>query len=68
MIDLIDPGSQAIFRERVAQAELGARMNIDNIQLIREDGSKVAVELSLSPVIWDKGTAVQVVIRNARST
>jgi PAS domain S-box-containing protein len=68
MIDLIDPGSQAIFRERVTQAELGARMNIDNIQLIRQDGSKVAVELSLSPVIWDKGTAVQVAIRNARST
>jgi len=66
IIDMIDPEGQAIFRERVAQATLGAQMNIDNVRLIRQDGSHVTVGMSLAPVFWDKGTAVQIVMRNGR--
>jgi PAS domain S-box-containing protein len=64
IIDMIHLEGQPIFRERVAQATLGAPMNIDKVQLIRQDGSHVAVGMSLAPVFWDKGTAVQIVIRN----
>jgi PAS domain S-box-containing protein len=65
IIDTIDPEWQPIFRERVAQVALGARMNIDNVRLIRQDGSHMAVGMSLAPVFWDKGTAVQILMRNA---
>jgi len=65
IIDMIDPGWQAIFRERVVQAALGAQMNIDKVQLIRNDGSTVTVGMSLGAVFWDKETAVLIVMRNA---
>jgi len=65
IIDRIDPGFQAIFRERVAQAALGAQMNIDRVGLIRHDGKAVTVAMSLGAVYWDTGSAVQIVIRNA---
>jgi PAS domain S-box-containing protein len=65
IIDMIDPAWQAIFQERVAQAALGAQMNIDNVRLIGQDGSHVAVGMSLAPVVWNKGTAIQIVMRNA---
>ena len=65
IIDMIDPGWQAIFRERVVQAALGAQMNIDKVQLIRNDGSSVTVGMSLGAALWDKETAVLIVMRNA---
>ena len=65
IIERIDPGWQAIFRERVAQAELGAKMDIDRVRLVRADGSDVMVGLSLGSVFWDRGPAVQIVLRNA---
>jgi PAS domain S-box-containing protein len=65
IIDMIDPGWQAIFRERVVQAALGAQMNIDKVQLIRNDGSTVNVGMSLGAALWDKETAVLIVMRNA---
>ena len=65
IIDMIDPGWQAIFRERVVQAALGAQMNIDKVQLIRNDGSTVTVGMSLGAALWDKETAVLIVMRNA---
>jgi PAS domain S-box-containing protein len=65
IIDMIDPGWQAIFRERVGQAALGAQMNIDKVRLTRKDASNIDVGMSLGAVFWDKGTAVQIVMRNA---
>jgi PAS domain S-box-containing protein len=64
IINMVDPGFQAIFRERVAQAELGAQMNIDSVRITRQDGSVVTVVMSLGAVYWDRGTAVQIVMRN----
>ena len=65
VIDMIDPGWQAIFRERVAQVALGAQMNIEKIQIIRNHGSIVTIGMSLGAVFWDKETAVLIVMRNA---
>jgi PAS domain S-box-containing protein len=62
---LIDPGFRDLFRQRVAQAAHGARMNLDNIRLIRNDGSEVTVNMVLGTIFWDKETAVQIVMRNS---
>ena len=64
IVGMIDPEFQEIFRERVAQAELGAQMTIDKVQLTRKDGSHVTVRMSLASVVWNKGTAIQIVMRN----
>ena len=63
--DMIDPGFQVLFRERIAQAELGALMNIDSVQIVRLDGSGVEVGMSLGAVSWDKGPTVQIIMRNS---
>jgi PAS domain S-box-containing protein len=64
LFSMIDPGFQELFRQRIAQAELGARLNLDKVGLIRKDGSGVTVDMVFGPAFWDKGTAVQIVIRN----
>ena len=61
---MIDPEWKTIFHERVVQATIGAQMNISNVGLTRQDGSHIAVEMSLAPVFWDKGSAIQIVIKN----
>jgi PAS domain S-box-containing protein len=63
IIDLIDPEWQEIFRQRFAQATLGAQMNIDKIGIVRQDGSHVNVGLYLAPVFWNKGSAIQIVVK-----
>jgi PAS domain S-box-containing protein len=63
IIDLIDPKWQEIFRQRFAQATLGAQMNIDKIGIVRQDGSHMSVGLDLAPVYWNKGSAIQIVIK-----
>jgi PAS domain S-box-containing protein len=65
LIDMIDPGILELFRQRVAQAGLGARMTLDKVRLIWQDGSEVTVDMVLGPVFWNYGTAVQIVMRNA---
>lgn len=65
IISMIDPEFQALFRQRVAQAALGARMNIDNVRLLRQDKREVTVDIYLGSVFWGNGTAVQIVIRNS---
>lgn len=64
IIDLIDPAWQAIFRERVAQACLGAQMNIDKVRIIRSDKSEMNVGMSLGATFWDRQKAVQIIIKN----
>lgn len=64
IIELIEPEWQAIFRQRFTQAMLGAQMNIDKVQLIRQDGSHVTVEMYLAPMFWNNSKAIQIVIRN----
>jgi PAS domain S-box-containing protein len=65
IVSLVDPAFQALFRQRVDQAALGARMNLDNVKLIRQDKSEVVVDMFLGTVFWDNGTAVQIVMRPA---
>ncbi|ACL16977.1 PAS domain-containing protein [Methanosphaerula palustris] len=65
IIDMIDPGFRKLFLERVAQAALGARMDIDTVQLIRQDGSEMSIGMFLGTIFWDNGSAVQIVMRNA---
>jgi len=64
ILDLIDPEFQAIFRQRFTQATFGAQMNIDKVQIIKQDGSQVTVGMYLAPVVWNKVSAIQIVIRN----
>jgi PAS domain S-box-containing protein len=63
IIGMIDPAFQVIFRERVAQTALGARIDLDNVRLIRQDGSEMTVGMFLGTVFWDKETAVLIVMR-----
>jgi PAS domain S-box-containing protein len=65
IIDLIDPEWKNLFHERVMQATIGARLNMDNVGLTRQDGSHATVEMSLAPVFWDKWSAIQIVIKNS---
>jgi PAS domain S-box-containing protein len=65
-IDMIDPEQKALVRERVAQAALGARMVIDKVRLIGQDRNQKTVGISLASVFWNKGKAVQIVMRNGQ--
>jgi PAS domain S-box-containing protein len=65
IITMIDPGVQELFRQRISQAALGARMNLDKIRLIRRDGTDVTVDMILGKVFWNKENAVQIVMRNS---
>jgi len=64
--DMIDPEQKALVRERVAQAALGARMVIDKVRLIGRDRNQKTVGISLASVFWNKGKAVQIVMRNGQ--
>jgi len=64
MIELIDTVSREDFRTRAAQAAIGAQMDIDNVRIIRKDGSAATVSISLGAVLWDRESAVQILMRN----
>ena len=64
IIDVIDPEGHAIFRQRSAQALLGAHVNIDKVKIIRQDGSDVTVGMYIAPMFWNGEKAIQIVIRN----
>ncbi|HJX55914.1 MAG TPA: PAS domain-containing protein [Methanoregula sp.] len=64
--DMIDPEQKALVRERVAQAALGARMVIDKVRLIGQDRNQKTIGISLASVFWNKGKAVQIVMRNGQ--
>ena len=63
IIELIDPEWQEIFRQRFAQATIGAQMNIDNIGIVRQDASRVSMGLDLAPVVWNRVSAIQIVMK-----
>lgn len=62
--DMIDPEFRELFRTRVAQAELGARIDMDKVRILPLNGSPVVVGMSLGAMFWDKEAAVQIVIQN----
>jgi len=41
-------------------------MVIDKVRLIGQDRNQMTVGISLSSVFWNKGKAVQIVMRNGR--
>jgi len=63
LIDRIDPVSREEFQKRAAQAAIGAQIDIDNVRIVKENGSAATIGLSLSAVSWDKETAVQMIMR-----
>ena len=63
--DMIDPEFKEEFQNRVVQAGLGARIDLENVRIIRQNMSPVSVGMSLGAMIWDKETAVQIVIRSS---
>ena len=53
---MIDPGvSGPIPAAGCPELAHGARMNLDNVRLIRNDGSEVTVDMLLGTLFWDKG-------------
>jgi PAS domain S-box-containing protein len=66
IIDMIDPEQKVLVRQRLDQAALGARMIIDKVRLIGQDRNQMTVGMSLASMFWNKGTAVQIVMRNGR--
>jgi PAS domain S-box-containing protein len=65
-IDMIDPEQKALVRQRLDQAALGARMIIDKVRLIGQNKNQMTVGMSLASMFWNKGTAVQIVMRDGR--
>lgn len=66
IIDMIDPEQKVLVRQRLDQAALGARMIIDKVRLISQDRNQMTVGMSLASMSWNKGTAVQIVMRDGR--
>lgn len=66
IIDMIDPEQKVLVRQRLDQAALGARMIIDKVRLIGQDRNQMTVGMSLASMFWNKGTAVQIVMRDGR--
>jgi PAS domain S-box-containing protein len=64
LFSMVDPGFQELFRQRIKQAELGARLNLDTVRLIRKEGSGVTIDMVFGRASCGKGTAVQILIRN----
>lgn len=64
MIELIGPESREEFRTRAVQAAIGAQMDLENVRIVRKDGSAATVGISLGAVSWDKEAAVQIIMRN----
>jgi hypothetical protein len=64
---MIEPEQKALVRERLAQAALGARMVIDKVRLISQERNPMTVGISLASVFWNKGKAVQIVMRNGQT-
>jgi PAS domain S-box-containing protein len=66
IIEMIDPEQKVLVRQRLDQAALGARMIIDKVRLIGQDRNQMTVGMSLASMFWNKGTAVQIVMRDGR--
>jgi PAS domain S-box-containing protein len=62
---MIEPPDRELFRERVGQAAQGARITMENVRLARSDGSTVSLDINLGRVLWDRSTALQIVMRPA---
>ena len=60
---MVEPEKRAQFMEWLGQAAEGARLDLDAIRLVLPGGNTITVAMSLGSVLWDNGTAVQIVMR-----
>jgi PAS domain S-box-containing protein len=63
LIQMISPDSRDLMQQRMAQALLGAKMQIPEIGLVRLDGKDIRAEVWLGEIIWDGSPAVQIIFR-----
>jgi len=63
LVQMISPDSRDSMQQRMAQALLGARMQIPETGLVRLDGRDIRAETWLSEIIWDGKPAVQIIFR-----
>jgi PAS domain S-box-containing protein len=63
LVQMIFPDSRDSMQQRMAQALLGAKMQIPEIGLVRFDGKDIRVEAWLGEIIWDGRPAVQIIFR-----
>jgi len=63
LVQMISPDSRDSMQQRMAQALLGANMQIPEIGLVRLDGKDIRAEAWLRDIIWDGKSAVQIIFR-----
>jgi len=62
---IVDPRDRELFRERAGQAYHGARISLEKIRLVRQDGSAVSLDMNLGIVSWDRVPSLQIVMSPA---
>jgi PAS domain S-box-containing protein len=62
--EMIDPAFREEFRQRLDQAELGARIDLNNVRILRKDLSPITVGISLGAMTWDNEPAVQILLQS----
>jgi len=61
--DIIDPAFLDTFKARMAQAALGARIDDEQVRILRRGLTPVMIGTSLGAMSWDRETAVKVILR-----
>jgi PAS domain S-box-containing protein len=64
IIKKIDSEFWTLFEERLAQAAIGAEVDVNMVRLIRQDGSSITAGVSLKAILWDRQNAVQIVMKS----
>jgi len=63
LVQMISPDCRDSMQQRMAQALLGANMQIPETGLVRLDGKDIRAEVWLREIIWDGRPAVQIIFR-----
>jgi PAS domain S-box-containing protein len=66
IVNLVIPDEHEIIHWRMDQAILGAKIQIQETNLVRFDGKNIVAEALLSEIIWDGKSAVQIILRQKR--
>jgi PAS domain S-box-containing protein len=63
LLDIVRPSSRERVLERIHQAEMGAQVQAEDVQMIQHGDTDAHADLSLREVIWEGRPAVMVSIR-----
>jgi len=63
IVDMVQPDERDQVREKIAQAALGARIQLPGTRLARLDGRGIRAETLFGGIIWDGEPAVQIILR-----